>query len=380
MQGRRKATIKGNRLGSMLVCALIGCSDASPREPEGEASASREARSEAAGRSETESGSEAETASAETDEAPGDACASDMRARTPEALRDALHGLGWSDVYVDACATDAARRTGDPSACDALSVRPLREHCRDRVAIEQRTPLACHGDEDGHDPLCLALASRRASLCGSVPLSHRALCEALLGRGVERCERGDVPSTSDCRAEHEALSTLVGEPSPEPRITTAVSLRTVRVVDLGAHHTREEPIEEDLTSNERGALLRWEGCTPILEVGEARAEPLARRTRRFVSVRLPEGARDAVMEVALGSDARALVERNAFGRAEAGPIAGGRGTVRVDPFEAELGAPVHLHLRGELSRSPGHVEVELDVRTQIRDVVGTPSEDCDASE
>ena len=176
------------------------------------------------------------------------------------------------------------------------------------------------------------------------------------------------------------MSPLVGEPIDEPRAAIAVSLRAVRVVDLGGHHAREEPIEEDLTSSERGALLRWEGCTPTLEVGEPRAEPLARRTRRFVSVRLPEVGRDAVMEVALGSDARALVERNSFGRAEAGPVAGGHGTVRVDPFEAELGAPVHLHLRGELARSPGHVEVELDVRTRIRDVIGAPSEGCDPAD
>jgi len=359
-------------LASMLGCSVIGCGD--PIEPEDS--------DEAPAVEEVQATTETETSETEApDEAPspGEACAEDLRARTPQALRDALGGLGWSDVYVDACASDAARRTGDPAACDELSVRSLREHCRDRVAIAQRTPLACHGDEEGHDALCLALASRRASLCASVPLAHRALCEALLGRGVERCQRGDVPDVEGCRAEHRVLAPFVGEGIDEPRVAMAVSLHAVRVVDFGAHLTREEPIEEDLSSSERGALLRWDGCTATLEVGEPRAEPFARRTRRFVSVRLPE-ARDAVMEVALGSGASALVERNDFGRAEAGPVAGGRGTVRVDPFEAELGAPVHLHLRGELSRSPGHVEVELDVRTRIRDIIGAPAEGCDAAD
>ncbi len=359
---------------AMALCAALGCG--SPRERgetehEGDRETEREVDRETADETERDPGSSASAPLAE-----GDACADDLRAQTPEALRDALFGLGWSAVYTDACATDAARRSGDPTACDALSVRALREHCRDRVAIAQHTPLECHGDEDGHDALCLALASRRASLCGSVPLAHRALCEALLGRGADRCMRGDVPSTDDCRAEFDALSPLVGDAIEERALTIDVSLRAVRVVDMASHHDREPPIEEDLSGNERGAILRWDGCTPTLEVGEALPQPLARRTRHHLTVRLPATSRDAVMEVALGAGASALIERNSFGRAEAGPVAGGRGTVRIDPFDPELGAALHLRLDGELPRSPGHVEVELDVRTRIRDVIGAPSEDC----
>lgn len=312
-----------------------------------------------------------------------DACNAELAGRTPVELRVALEGLGWSTVYADACAMEAARRAADPTACAALSVRALRDHCRDRIAIETGAPLACHGDDRGHAPLCLALAARRPALCRSVPLADRALCEALLGEGVDRCGRPDVPDGAGCRARHGEIAALVGEPSDEPIARPHVLLRTTRVVELGAHTSREEPVEEDLSDVERGAVLRWDGCVAVLTLGEPELAPLSRRTERFVEVRLPPrmfhddaSAADESADVPLGPEARARIARPAFGTAEGGGPLGGHGSVHVEPFQPALGSAVTLRLTGELSRSPGHVEVELTAEIPLRDVVGT--RDCPA--
>jgi hypothetical protein len=336
---------------------------------------------------------------AEGDEpsAEGD-CAAALRASTPGTLRTALSALGWSTVYADACLAEAARDAGDPAACDALSVRALREHCRDQVAIQTEQPLVCSTTGEGeadeaHDPLCLALAARHRGLCRSVPLARRALCEGLLGDGVERCERSDVPDHEGCQLAYAELSPFVTGPfvtapaTARRAITPHLSLRTVRVVELGAHVTREEPVNDDLSDAERGAVLRWVGCDALLTLGSETAEPLSRRTQVFVEVRLPipspEGPDEATApievpatEVPFGEGARVAIERNAFGRAEGGGFSGGTGSVHVEPFALRLGSELSLRVEGDLSRLPGHVEVLLEARTVLRDVVGARAEGC----
>lgn len=309
-------------------------------------------------------------------EPEGAGCTGSLRDETPEALRRALSALGWSTVYDDACAAEAARASGDPAACDALSVSALREHCRDEVAIATGQPLACSEGDHGHEPLCLALAARHRGLCRSVPLARRALCEALLGDGVDRCDRADVPDHEGCRRGFEERATLFPVPSTAARTPSLeVALETTRVIELGTQHTREAPVTEDLSEAERGAVLRWDGCNAILTLGSATAEPLSRRTQLFVEVRLPAHM-DTAIETPLGERAQAAVERTTFGRAEGGAFFGGSGSVRVEPFEASLGAEVRLTLSGRLTRHPGFVEVELRARTVLRDVLGVRGTDC----
>lgn len=311
---------------------------------------------------------------------PEGPCAAGLLQVTPAPLRDALDALGWRSAYDDACAMDAARASGDPAACDALSLVRLRGPCRDRVAVAAGRPEACSLDGALHDPFCVALAARRPSLCRAVPLGRRAACEAILGtRGRAgpsevRCGRPDVPDEAACRALAGAFAGLVpGERVEGGRTELGVRLRTARVVPLGSGRSVGEPEEDALGERELGATLRWEGCERILRVGEDDASS-PRRPRYFVEVRWrgPVPAR-----VRAGEGARVEIERDSFGEASAGGLAGGEASVDVARLEPELGGRLDLTVRGALSRSPGHVELELAIETVLRDVIGAPGPGCE---
>jgi hypothetical protein len=303
-----------------------------------------------------------------------------LRGSTPAPLRDALDALGWSSAYEDACAMEAARESGDPAACDGLSLTRLRGPCRDRVAVAAGRPEACSLDGELHDPFCVALASRRPALCRAVPLGRRAACEALLGTRArpgpdeDRCGRSDVPDGPACRALAGTFAALVPSERVEGgRTELAVRLRTVRSVPLGSGRSVGEPEEDDLGDRELGATLRWDGCERIVRVGEDDASS-PRRPRYFVEVRWrgPVPAR-----VQAGEGARVEVERDSFGEASAGGFVGGDARVDITRLEPELGGRLDLTVRGALTRSPGQVELELAVETVLRDVIGAPGVSCE---
>lgn len=312
---------------------------------------------------------------------PTEDCLTELRGATPPELRDALDGLGWRSAYEDACAMAAARRSGDPAACDALTLSRLRAPCRDRVAVANGRADACSLDGDEHDPFCVALASRRPSLCRAVPLGRRAACEAILGTRAHagpdetRCEHHDVPDEPGCRELFRGFGPLVPEERAEGgRTELAVRLRTVRRVPLGSGVHEGEPEQDELGEHETGATLTWDGCEGIVRAGHDDGEPLLRRPRYFVEARfrLPLPAR-----VRSGEGARVEVARASFEQATAGSIAGGEATVEITRLEPELGGRLDLSVRGSLSRSPGEVEVELTVETILRDVIGARPEGCE---
>lgn len=353
------------RLGLGVLVFVVACSD--PLAPQAHVDESEPA-----------AGS---LAPERTSPAPIEAdCLTRLREGTPPELRAALGDLGWQSVFEDACAADGARASGNASACDGLALNALRAPCRDRVAIVTGTPSECSLGSEAHDALCIALASRRASLCRAVPLGRRAACEAMLGRrgrepDPERCGRPDVPDEATCRQLVESLGALVPEERVEPgRTELAAELHTVRSIPLGSGRDRGEPEEEDLSERELGAVLTWDGCTRVLRLGTREGDPMSRRARYFVEVRLTG---PSPWRVPTGEGARVVVSRPSFGEAAAGPIDGGDAEVRVAVLEPEIGGRLDLSVRGALARMPGEVEVELTVRTIVRDVIGVAGEGCE---
>lgn len=354
----------GVRHGLVLLL-LVACGDADSPAPSERAEDEREAE-----------GSEAAPSAVPTEN-----CLTDLRGATPPELRDALDGLGWRSAYEDACAMASARASGDPAACDALALHRLREPCRDRVAISSGNHSACSLDGDEHDTFCVALSARRASLCRAVPLGRRAACEAILGTRAwsrpdeTRCDHHDVPDAEVCHEIFQSFAPLVpAERIEAGRTELSVHLRTVRSVPLGSGRSESEPEEDELGESEHGATLTWDGCERIVRAGDDHGEPLPRRPRWFVEARL-SGPLPA--QVRSGEGARIEVARESFQEATAGSIAGGDATVEITRLEPELGGRLDLTVRGSLSRSPGEVEVELEVETIVRDVIGTPGEGCE---
>ncbi len=188
-------------------------------------------------------------------------CEASLRAELPTEVAEVLADLAYDSVVGDVCAGLSAVKSEDPTRCDALSVRAVREGCLRRVAIWSGEPELCPPARgvEGRDPLCLAWAARDPGLCDGVSPTERTACLAVLANAAERC-RDDR-----CRGWVQRYGPVVATDTKPRRRVTGASI----VVERGGESERY-----DRGSLQRGLVLRAHECgyELTLQIGGAYEE------------------------------------------------------------------------------------------------------------
>jgi hypothetical protein len=112
-------------------------------------------------------------------------------APTDPLLLDAIEALGYETILRDTCRTLEALKSKNIGACKPIEVPRLRARCESSYAMAMQDVNQCPmlGSEEGHDPLCLAIAARTPALCAGVDtFENRVTCEVTF--------RGDRATTA----------------------------------------------------------------------------------------------------------------------------------------------------------------------------------------
>lgn len=296
-----------------------------------------------------------------------ESCSARLRVATPPEVHATLVDLGWLEFFSDACGAAIAVRDHSPEGCDALSARALRERCRLRTAIVSGDVSACPPARagEGHDALCVAIASGQAALCRGTSIVEQPICEALLARDADRCARS--PASEDrCRAQTLELSPLLPASPPETTLAIAeptLTLTVRRVVPSSGGDVVGEPATVELGSLERGAVLVTEGGALRIVTGELTAH--GREASMTLELELPASAAlEDTVEASLALGTGASVELRLV---DVDTLRGGRGEVVIDRLEPRLGGRLDGHLEVELIAAIGSVRVSGRFSTFVRD-------------
>ena len=120
-----------------------------------------------------------------------DACLDRVRRETPPSVQETIEAVGYSELLRDSCRARVAEDERSTVPCAQIEARLVRRACESRVAIATRDPELCPEGAGGHDPLCLALASRDRALCRAARTSS--------ARRVARSSARPMPATSPSR-------------------------------------------------------------------------------------------------------------------------------------------------------------------------------------
>lgn len=128
----------------------------------------------------------------------------------PEMAR-ALQALQDDALLEDACGLDLAVRARAPERCSTVRLSSLREACALRASIAAGRPEACPAAPGlrGRDPVCVALASRDASLCAAATPTERARCLALATGDHRPCDDLDPLLRPTCARDLDALRAVL---------------------------------------------------------------------------------------------------------------------------------------------------------------------------
>lgn len=243
-----------------------------------------------------------------------------------DELKEALRAAGHDDFVGDMCAERAAVAAADVASCSKLPTERWREHCVRLIATKLKRPELCPWVRDsdpsrGRDPLCVALASGRSTLCASVAGSEdRAHCDKQL------------PSSSALRDWHADI-TVDGQTVH----SNADAARGIALEQIGSDKRLRLGDTDDTT------------LVPVSPLATARLALQANKDAVTAFVWRMPGA--AVLQGA-GSDLE----------------------LRVTEFVVpnKRGDTVKLKAAGVVHVGKRNVEVTLDVRSYLRDLVETP--------
>lgn len=291
-----------------------------------------------------------------------ESCEARLARETPTALRASLVDLGYDDFEREACLLEAAELTGEVATCDDLALPISRASCRRRIAITHHRPDECPSHElastheRGHEPLCLALASRAPRLCRALVASERLACEAMLGVRTSRCV--DAVDRPHCER-------LVARWAP----TLGVAAEARPATTPDAHELELTLFGEPLVVTDvlaRGAVLEDRGGRRWLRIGTRLALELtaAEAPRASVWLEVPiDGAPPITEPLSL---AGATLELRLAGRSE---LRIDRGTITLTRFDPTLGGDVEGTLDLFVARGGHRSRARGTFRTFVRDLV-----------
>ena len=349
----------------MAVLAIAGCEELLEPEAPSEAELEEVAAAMAA---------QAQAASQPgSDEPHGesiDACLDRVRRETPPSVQETIEAVGYSELLRDSCRARVAEDERSTVPCAQIEARLVRRACESRVAIATRDPELCPEGAGGHDPLCLALASRDRALCRAAPHLEREACRALLGE-ADACDESIAPDLCrDLVARHRRRLGAVEpitEVAPATRIEPELIASFVRVRE---DHP-DEPIgaEEALFAFDRGARIHVQSGRTILEL----ADPLglsvvSHAGHPSIAIRVPlppdDGAEDARLEARVGT----LAAEVEVAHPELGSLDAREGRIEIAHLSRTLGGRVEGRFSVTCPLPVGELRVEGHFRTFVRDL------------
>lgn len=277
-----------------------------------------------------------------------DECVRELRAAVPTDVTDAIHDLGYRAIFRDICVGRGAVRDGDPSRCDELAVRPMRESCRTRVAIVHRDPDACPrplGEQ--RSPMCLAWATGLEALCVGERGGQATRCRAVLDGDRDACDGLDAHTSESCGGDVVRYSELLEErhdDSAPPRRQLELRVGSEVHTPPGVAH---------------GVHAAAEGCHYRIRVDPgATGQPSLVLDIKFEPPpTLPWTAQiDGVTVRVSIADPETIAPV---------PI---RGELRMSTFSPERGGRVVLEAEGQITRGGASLEVHARIETVIIDI------------
>lgn len=304
-----------------------------------------------------------------------EACLDRVRRETPASVQETIEAVGYSELLRDSCRARVAEDERSTVPCTQIEARLVRRSCESRVAIASRDPGLCPvssapGAAGGHDPLCLALASRDRSLCRAAPHLEREACRELLGES-DACDESIAPDL--CRDLVARQRRRLGAVEPIEEVAPATRLEPELVVSFVRvrEGAPDEPVgtEEALFAFDRGARIHVQSGRTILEL----ADPLglsvvSHAGHPSVAIRVPlppdDGADDARLEARVGT----LAAEVEIAHPELGSLTARAGRVEIAHLSRSLGGRVEGRFSVTCPLAVGELRVEGHFRTFVRDV------------
>jgi hypothetical protein len=265
--------------------------------------------------------------------------------------------LGYQALVEDACGSMAAVKERSVERCDALSVSAVRDGCRRRLAIVERSPDVCpagRGRLPGREPICIAWATRSIELCQTTDAADRPRCEAVLLGDERHCARS--LQRAQCAAEVRRYSSIVSSGDENNGARTVATSFAIDVVQGETPTT----VSADVS---RGVFLSADGCRHVVEIASMPARIGDDDAPRVtLTLHVPHGSTLPVT-LAFGPAGQATLEIEGGGLS-VHSLAGTSGAVTLRRWSTERGDP----LEGDISASVGVVRIRGTLQTFVRDV------------
>ncbi len=299
-----------------------------------------------------------------------DACVAEHNALDP-LVGDGLLAIGYDNFLRDTCRLLDATKAHDVKRCVAIEASALRARCESYVAMATSNAELCPLDVPsdaarGHEPTCLAMATRDVRLCAAEMASRRAGCEALVSRDEKRCAA--LVNKADrrlCERECARWKTMLDAPPaglpplPTPRVHIEL-----HAVEGSIEPPR--PTSDDAADAERGVVLAKELATVGLRVGSL-VELGAVPHSAGGSLRM-----GLLISVSKDPPTEAKIERfelevpGALTLVSPGTQADLHAT--VTKLDRVRGGEVQLTVKGTMGTSPHAYRVEATIHTFVRDL------------
>ncbi|MBX3186405.1 MAG: hypothetical protein KF819_05285 [Labilithrix sp.] len=306
-----------------------------------------------------------------------DACVRD-RANLDPLVGDALRAIGYDTFLRDACRLLEAAKDKKRETCDRIDSSALRVRCQAWVAMVAQTPEACPLVFEGvatrgRAMTCVAVAGKDPRLCaGEARTGARATCEALAHRDESKCNVLLPAEQASCKREVVRWRSLLSPPLDGlPKLPEARG----KLVVKGEAGTPDPPTSEaDLaTEVARGAVVvtsRDRARVEIGMIGESETTRIApspnRRPRLGIAVLLEPSPSDKEPPKPLLERLELEIPGEATLVHPASRCDCRVTTARVDKTR---GGEVAIALHGKIGSGSRSYEIDVDLRTFVRDVV-----------
>ncbi len=301
-----------------------------------------------------------------------DACVA-ARAELDPVVGDALLSVGYDTFLRDACRVLEAAKAKDARRCTPIEASSLRAHCESMVAMVAENPEACPLDIDGdatrgHDPTCIAVASRDARLCAGEAESRRSTCEAMLLGDDKKCAGEARRQCARSVARWKTVLASGGDtkrppplPAPKGTLTIHGTSGTSDPPETSADLAIEVSRGVVLTRELGGARLRV-GSLQELGVVPHASNPVARPRIGFELVVLhdaPSEAKIDHLELEIPGELTVVV-----------PSMRASLTATVAKLDKTRAGEVQLVVEGTVGTAGRAYAVRAEITTFVRDVVG----------
>jgi hypothetical protein len=303
-----------------------------------------------------------------------DACVAQHNALDP-LVGDGLLAIGYDNFLRDTCRLLDATQARDRKRCVAIEASALRARCESYVAMATSNAELCPLDVPsdgarGHEPMCLAMATRDVRLCAAETSIRRVGCEAMVSRDEKRCAA--LVNKADrhlCERECMRWKTMLDAPAaglpalPAPRVHIEL-----HAVEGSIEPSRQK--SDDAADAERGVVLMK------VELGKVRL-----RVGSLVdSGAVPHSAGQSMrmgmlLTVATEGPTEAKIER--FELEVPGSLTlttlGNQSDLhaKIIKLDRLRGGEVMLEIEGTIGTAPHTYRMKTEVTTFVRDVVGT---------